>query len=166
MNDSVWWAGGLSLDVLDGLCRTGARGELVMSPMVPVGVAGAILLSPLTFVPGCELTPPKVSSHYVGPGGPIARDRRVGVDLFLAGRMPDRHSVSLGDIEIRARSRNTSVINLLEYARREARRLGGDAVVNVHIDQALQPSRAPCAGTPAARLTLTGQVVRWLPAGE
>jgi len=134
--------------------------------MVTVGAAGAILLSPLTFVPGCELTPPKVTSHYVGPGRPIARDHLAGVDVFLAGRMPDRRYVSLGDIEIRARSRNTSVLNLLDYARSEARKLGGDAVVDMRIEQAVQTSRDARAGAPAGRLTLTGQVVRWSRVGE
>lgn len=132
-----------------------------MNPMVAVGAAGAILLSPLTFVPGCELIPPKVSSHYSGPGRPIARGRYARVDVFLAGEDPGRRYGVLGDVEIRARSRNTSLHNLLDYARREARKLGGDAVVEVRSQRAIQASRGACAGAPVTRLTLTGRVVRW-----
>jgi hypothetical protein len=129
--------------------------------MVAVAAVGAILLSPLTFVPGCELVPPKVSSHYSGPGRPIARARFARVDVFLAGQEPGQPYVVLGDIDIRARSRNTSLHNLLDYARHEARKLGGDAVVEVRVERAIQTSRGACAGAPVTRLTLSGRVVRW-----
>lgn len=132
-----------------------------MNPMVAVGAAGAIILSPLTFIPGCELIPPKISSHYSGPGRPIARDRYARVDVFLAGESPGRSYVILGDVEIRARSRNTGLGNMLDYARREARKLGGDAVVEIRSQQEIQTGRGPCAGAPATRRTLTGTVVRW-----
>lgn len=132
-----------------------------MNPIVSLGAAGALLLSPLTFVPGCELTPPKIKSHYSGTGRPIARDPRIRVEVFLAGREPGWDYAVVGDVEVMARSRNTSVINMLDYARREARKLGGDAVVDVRIQQAMEASPDACGGSPVKGLTLTGKVVTW-----
>lgn len=74
-----------------------------------VGAAGAILHSPLTFISGCEQGPPRISFHYTGLGRPVARDGSAPVEIFLAGQDPDRSYVVLGDIEIQARSRNTSL---------------------------------------------------------
>ena len=85
-----------------------------MNPMVMVVAAGAILLTPLTFVPACQVIPPKVTSHYSGPGRPIPRDRLAPVDVFLAGQRLGRDYVVLGDVDIRARSRNTSLANLVD----------------------------------------------------
>lgn len=132
-----------------------------MNPMVAVGAAGAILLSPLTFVPGCELIPPRITTHYVGPGRPMPRDQYAPVDVFLAGKEPGMSYTVLGHVEIRARSRNTSLSNMLDYARREARKLGGDAVVEIRSEQKTQAARGPCAGSPVTRRVLTGTVVRW-----
>jgi hypothetical protein len=129
--------------------------------MVAVGAAAAILLTPLTFVPGCELMPPRISSHYTGPGRPVPRDRSAHVDIFLAGHDPERSFVVLGDVEVHARSRNTSLTNMFDYARGEARKLGGDAVVEVRSERETRFARGPCAGAPTTRRTLTGTVVRW-----
>jgi len=132
-----------------------------MNPIVSLGAAGALLLSPLTFVPGCELTPPKIRSHYSGTGRPIARDPHVRVEVFLAGQEPGWDYAVVGDVEIRARSRNTSVINMLDYARREAGKLGGDAVVEVRMQHATEASPDACGGSPVNGLALTGKVVTW-----
>jgi uncharacterized protein YbjQ (UPF0145 family) len=132
-----------------------------MKSFVALGAAGAIVLTPLTFVPGCELIPPQTTSHYSRPGRPIARDRFARVDVFLAGDQPGRRYVVIGDVEVVARSRNTSLKNLLEYARRESRKLGGDAVVDVRAPQSAKARRDACGGAPTSRRTLTGTVVTW-----
>lgn len=46
-----------------------------MNPMVTEGAAGAILLSPLTFVPGCEVIP---ASRGAWAGAPATRRTLTG----------------------------------------------------------------------------------------
>ena len=106
-----------------------------------------------TFVPGCEVIPPRVRTVTTGDTRP-ARPLDAPVDVFLAGRTPPRRFVEIGTVEVTTGNRNTSLGNLLDSARREARRLGGDALVDV---------RPPTGFDPLPRTrVLTARVVSWV----
>ena len=135
-----------------GLPASGARSVSgVSAPR-----AGGLLA---TFMPGCEQFSPRVRSTYVGEDKPVPRSQQAPVAVFLSGRDPQRAYIVVGNVEVLARSRNTSLDNLLDHAMREARRLGGDAIVDV------VPRRAPVArgaNRAPGRLVLTASVARWL----
>jgi hypothetical protein len=133
------------------LCRT--VGILCLLPAFGFGSS-----SVLSFVPGCGLLPPKVTSVYTGIGEPIARPRDARVEVFLAGNLPNRLYVELGQLEVLTRSRNTSLDNMLEYAKREARKLGGEAIVDVW-PRAVQSNGRPV--DPRGRRILTAKIVKW-----
>lgn len=127
--------------------------ELTISPLDlrARGPATGIVIP--TFVPGCELIPPRVSSVYTGKGHPRARRDDARIEVFLAGERPNREFVVVGELEVATGNRNTSLSNLIEYARREARRLGGDAIVDV---------RPPASTDRPGKRVLTAKVVSWV----
>ncbi|HET9326736.1 MAG TPA: hypothetical protein VFQ05_08190 [Candidatus Eisenbacteria bacterium] len=107
----------------------------------------------LSYIPACELAPPKVSSVYVGDGAPRARSRTSSVDVFLRGDVPRRRYAVVGYVQVLTRSRNASLNDTIARAKAEARRLGGDAIVDVW------PRAVP--GDTRGRL-LTAEVARWI----
>lgn len=117
-------------------------------------VEGSTALFLPTFIPGCELTPPKVTSVYKGKRQPVARPRDADIEVFLAGDLPERRYVVVGELQVLARNRNTSLHNMLEYAAREARKLGGDAIVDVW--------PRPASVDPQGERILTAKVVNWV----
>ena len=118
---------------------------------------GAVLVIP-TFIPGCEQFPPRVTSHYLLPGKPIARDPFAQVPVFLRGDQPTRRYVVIGDIEVLTRGRNTSLGNMIEYASREARKMGGEAILDVW-PRPVEDAKA--SADRRGRHVLTAKVVRW-----
>ena len=131
--------------------RCGAlAGALVLLPAIEIGSLPTFLP---TFIPGCELTPPQVTSIYTGEGRPVPRPRDAEVAVFLRGEPPALPYVVVGEVRVSTASRNTSLQNLVEYASREARRLGGDAIVDVW--------PRPATGDLAGERILTAQVVNW-----
>src|SRR5262245_17095489 len=84
-----------------------------------------------SFIPGCEQFPPRVTAHYLVPGEPVAGEPFAEVGVYLRGQEPERRYVVIGDVEVVARSRNTSLWNMIDYASNEARKMGGEAIVDV-----------------------------------
>jgi len=138
----------------------GPEGTLVAAGQ-SMGVGKAVIAEPgmkaglfiPTFVPGCQLSPPQVKSVYAGEGKPIARPRDWTIEIFLAGDLPKRRYVVVGELQVLTRSRNTSLNNMLEYAAREARKMGGDAIVDVWPRSVSVDPRGP--------RILTAKIVNW-----
>jgi hypothetical protein len=125
-------------------------GALVLLPAIEIGSRSPFLP---TFIPGCEATPPRVTSVYTGEGLPVPRARDAAVGVFLHGDAPRMRYVVVGEVRVTTSSRVTSLNNLIECAQREARRLGGDAIVDVW--------PGPATGDLAGQRTLTARVVNW-----
>ncbi len=111
-----------------------------------------------SFVPGCEQFVPRVRSEYTAAGRPTPRDASAPVDVYLRGHEPVRPYQVVGKLELLARSRNTSLENLVDHARRTARGMGGDALLETWPRDAasLEPPRGE-----RGRLYLTASVIRW-----
>ncbi len=141
---------------LQGARALDAREDAAVARASENGGSGIFLVIP-TFISGCEQFPPRVRTTYVGVGKPVPRPRHARVEVFLAGNPPPRPSVVLGEVEVLTRSRNTSLDNLLEYAASEARKLGGDALVDVTLRPAMvEGHRVDTKG----RRVLTANIVR------
>jgi len=125
-------------------------GALALLPAIEIGSRASFLP---TFIPGCELIPPRVTSTYVGKGRPVPRRRDAVVGVFLRGDGPRQRYVVVGEVRVTTASRVTSLGNLLQCAERAARRMGGDAIVDVW----------PRAATsdPTGERILTAKVVNW-----
>jgi len=110
-----------------------------------------------TFIPGCEQFPPRVTARYLVPGKPTARDRFAEVGVYLHGREPARSYVVIGEVEVLTRSRNTSLSDMIDYASVEARKMGGEAIVDVWPRSVAARGSADSRG----RHQLTAKIVRW-----
>jgi len=111
-----------------------------MGPATP-GRAKTLFIA--TFVPGCEQAAPRIRTTLVQAGHPKARAGDAGVALYFAGDPVPGAPRVIGHVELRARGRNTSLDNLVEYARREARRVGGDVLVDARPGEARPDPRGP-----------------------
>jgi hypothetical protein len=80
------------------------------------------------------------------------------VEVFELGHAPARHYRILGKVEVLATSTYTRTDELTDYARRSARRMGGDAIVDVDVQDAA--STHPRAGE-RGLLVLTAGVACW-----
>jgi len=82
---------------------------------------------------GCSSTmpPPRISSLYTGTGTPSPRSDSSSVEVFLDTAPPQRAFKVIGRVEITTQNDARTLEGMLFYARAEARRLGGDALVNV-----------------------------------
>ena len=111
-----------------------------------------------SFIPGCEQFGPSVHAEYTSAGRPAPREASAPVDVYLRGHDPARRYQIVGKLELLARSRNTSVENLVDHARRAARGMGGDALLETWPRDAasLEPPRGE-----SGRLYLTASVIRW-----
>lgn len=69
---------------------------------------------------------------------------------------PARRYVVVGRVEVRARSRNSHLDNLLGHAARKARDLGADALVDIVPGE---------SSTASGRLVVTANLARWERAG-
>ena len=78
---------------------------------------------------GCVTPPPAIKSMYLGSGTPTARPDSAQVDVFLRSEPPSRPYASVGEVEIATERESRSMEEMLTYARQEARRLGGDALI-------------------------------------
>jgi len=92
---------------------------------------------PASFIPACEPLPPRIEFFPSDAVLPAARPRGAHVDVYLAGRNPARPYTVLGEIQMRARNRRTGFRDLIHHAEREARRRGGDALIEVTPDPPL-----------------------------
>src|SRR6516164_8381954 len=111
---------------------------------------------------GCAalIPPPYVTSLYTAGGKPIALPDSARVDIILRENPPQREYEALSTVEIATDRHWRSVDNILMYARREARKMGGEAIIDAELGS--QPI-AESQGT-GQRRTFRGLVVRWGPA--
>lgn len=113
-----------------------------------------------TFLYSCDASSPqpRLRTTYTAAGRPKARPGSAPVEVFHRGQEPARKFVPIGEVSVLAGGPRTSVDDLTDWAKRGARRLGGDALVQVASDDAA--SMQPKAG-PVGLLCLTATVVRW-----
>lgn len=113
-----------------------------------------------TFMYSCDASNPrpKVRTRWTAEGRPRPRDKSATVEVFEAGMPPSRKYDPIGEVSVLASGSRTSVDELTDWAKKGARQLGGDALVNVSFDDAA--SVKPKAG-PVGLLYLTATVVRW-----
>jgi hypothetical protein len=78
--------------------------------------------------------------------------------MFERGHAPARAHEVIGEVRVVASSSRTGTSTLSDWAKREARRLGGDALVDVAWEDAARTT--PPAG-PVGLLALDAKVVRW-----
>lgn len=113
-----------------------------------------------SFISSCDASDPRprLRTHYTAPGRPVARPDSAAVGVYARGAAPPRKYAVIGDVNVLASGSRTSVEELTDWAKRGARRLGGDALVDLSYDDAA--SVKPAAG-PVGQLYLTATVVRW-----
>ena len=75
------------------------------------------------------LPPPDIKSMYLGSGTPTARPDSAQVGVFLRSEPPTKAYTTVGDVEISTEREGRSMENMPTYARQEARRMGGDALI-------------------------------------
>jgi len=118
---------------------------------------GAFLASSL---PACTSGDPRprLETQAV-PGLHLApRAEMTPVEIFARERPPERGYTVVGTVRVVASSSRMPIATLEDWARREARRLGGEGLVDLVIDDAAHAS--PPAG-PVGLLVLDARVVRW-----
>ena len=100
-----------------------------------------------------------MKSFYTGGEKPVARPRNAPVEVFLAGHSPGRPYIVVGQVQASTRSQYTRLYDMLEHAARDARKLGGDAIVDVwpqwvgRKGASVNPSRGP--------RILTANIAKW-----
>lgn len=133
---------------------------------------GVVVILAIGISFGCAMRPPEIKSMYIGAGQPMARADSAWVDVFLRAEPPTRPYVIVGTVEVMTERSKRPMDEMLEYARREARKLGGDALI-------IETSSVPTAGTSVpvrnlytgetmyhrnvtgTRRTVMGSVIRW-----
>ena len=107
-----------------------------------------------SFIPACEPVPPHVESIFTSAIRPAPRGRFAQVEVFMHGRDPTLHYQVVGVVTVSTRSRNVSLWNLLDSAKAEARRMGGEAIIDVF-------PRPVSNDDPQGARVLTAKVVNW-----
>lgn len=133
---------------------------ICLLPAVGVGTPARHAGFVASFIYSCDASAPqpRLRTTWTGPGRPHPRSRLSTVEVFPRGKSPAKKFVPIGEVNVLASGSRTSVDELTDWAKRGARRLGGDAIVNVNWDDAA--SVKPKAG-PVGLLYLTATVVRW-----
>ncbi len=133
---------------------------LCVLPAIGVGRPGRPAGVVATFLYSCDASnpEPRVRTKFTAQGRARPRPKSASVEVFRRGQPPARAFVAIGTVDVLASGSRTSVDELTEWARKGARRLGGDAIVDVSWDDAA--SVRPKAG-PVGLLYLTANVVRW-----
>ena len=113
-----------------------------------------------TFIYSCDASDPdpRLRTTYTAVGQPRPRSKLAPVEVYSKGQAPARKYVVIGEVSVLASGSRTSVDQLTDWARRGARQLGGDAIVNMSWDDAAHAQ--PKAG-PVGLLYLTANVVSW-----
>ena len=113
-----------------------------------------------SFMYSCDASDPepRLRTVYTAAGKPRPRSKTSLVEVYSQGQAPDRKYVKIGEVGVLASGSRTPVDVLTDWAKRGARQLGGDAIVDVSWDDAahVQPKAGP-VGLPY----LTATVVRW-----
>jgi hypothetical protein len=129
-------------------------------PALGVGLPSRHTNVVASFIYSCDASnpEPRVRTTFTAAGRPRPRSRSATVEVFQRGHSPARKYVPIGEVSVLASSSRMSVDELTDWAQGGARRLGGDAIVNVSYEDAA--SVQPKAG-PVGLLYLTASVVRW-----
>jgi hypothetical protein len=101
---------------------------------------------------------PRVWTHYTETDRPAPRPASSPVFVYYVGKPPARQYRIVGTVEVLATSTYTRTDELTDSAIRSARRMGGDAIVEVDWQDAA--STLPRAGE-RGLLVLTAVVARW-----
>ncbi len=96
-----------------------------------LAVSLVLLLNACWSGAGCVMPPPHVNSLYTGVGNPSPRPDSAAVEVFLDTAPPQRQFTVIGSVEVTTQNDERTLENMLTYARAEARKLGGDALVRV-----------------------------------
>jgi hypothetical protein len=97
-------------------------------PVARVGLRAASLAGAVALTIGC-MPPPDIKSMYLGGGTPVPRPDSAEVEVFLRSDPPSRPHVTIGEVEIATQREKRSMEEMLGYARDEARRMGGEALI-------------------------------------
>ncbi len=129
-------------------------------PAFAVAVPGARPAALASFIHSCDASDPepRLRTRFTAAGRPAPRPDSATVEVYERGAAPARRYVAIGEVNVLASGSRTPVHELTDRARRGARRLGGDAIVDVAWDDAA--SVRPPAGS-VGQLYLTATVVRW-----
>lgn len=117
---------------------------------------GAPVVASFMYACASDEPRPTLTTERVGAGVFPARAASATVEVFELGRTPVRAGDVIGEVRVRANSGRTSDDELLAWAKRGARSLGGDAVVGWAVDDA-----AASGAGPVGLLCGTAKVVRW-----
>jgi hypothetical protein len=105
---------------------------LFIRPLLVVWLLAVVVASPGGAGGGCaSMRAPHISTLYTGPGTPTPKPDSATVEVFLAGTPPERAYTVLGEVQITTDREKRSAQEVLDYAKAEARKLGGDALVDV-----------------------------------
>jgi len=145
--------------MLAGLNRIGLFAVCVL-PALGFGSHARGSLPLATYISACGGSgqSPTVSTSYVIAHRPAPRPDSSPVVVFEGAGKPDRAYERIGTVKVVGHVSGTSVPELTDRAQRAARRMGGDALVDVQVDDAAHIH--PPAG-PVGRLALMASVVRW-----
>ena len=129
-------------------------------PALGAGAPGGRANVVASFIHSCDASnpDPRLRTTFTAEGRPRPRPESAPVEVFERGQSPARRYVAIGHVNVLASGSRTPVTELTEWAQRGARRLGGDAIVDVSWDDAA--SVTPKAG-PVGLLYLSATVVRW-----
>src|SRR5262249_9490254 len=108
----------------------------------------------------CEGTDVAPSVRITYAAGEHARPRptAASVEVYHRGQATSRAFDVIGKVGVLSHSSHTFDNVLTDYAQRAARQMGGDAIVDLHVDDAA--SVRPKAGE-QGMLSLSASVVRW-----
>ena len=129
-------------------------------PAIGVGVRTTHSNFVASFFYACEGShpAPRVRTKYTAAGRPVGRPAASPVEVYLRGRVPTRRYQLVGEVQVLASSGRTSIQELTDCACRAARKMAGDAIVDVSCCDAA--SAQPRAGD-LGLLYLTARVARW-----
>ena len=108
-----------------------------------------------SFYPGCQVLPPHTTVTMAGDQAYAPRPRDGAVTVHLAGSPPEGRYRVIATIDVLARTRGASLANLIAHAEREARKIGGQMLVDV------TPSFAGDGGGDPRRIRLTAKIAIW-----
>jgi len=115
---------------------------------------------PATYISSCGGSgqSPSVRTSYTTAHHPAPRPAGAAVEVFKGAAKPTREYVLVGNIQVVGRMVGTPETELTDRAKQAARRMGGDALVDVQIDDAAH-TRPPAGNV--GTLALVALVVRW-----
>jgi hypothetical protein len=142
-----------------GLSRIGLLALCVL-PALGFGVRVPGTLPVATYMSACGGSgqSPTVRTYFVTAHRPARRSSSAPVEVFDVAAKPTRAYEAVGVVHVVARVSGTGEDELRSRAMQAARNMGGDALVDVQIDDAAH-TRPPAGNV--GTLALVASVVRW-----